>query len=291
MISRALAPFCALSYFWRTRFSGSTRLCFLFFGLSVFAAISLTSCASQPIEIQKAPPEIKTQYFDKGMRPPEASPPEHNDCANTHWHFGFIPDIDFDVVLRERVSDGEEVVIKIKKIKLKLNLETTMWLPEKASADVIAHEKGHAAICLDAYKSAELYARAAAEPFVGKQVRARGSDLETTVKRALSDINQEMARKYREETVEKANITGGLYDKITITDHAAAKVEQKIADAELEYKRISPELKARRDEEERQLQARQEELEKKQAERASRKDGPATATDLPNSTGPTDSSN
>lgn len=277
MRSRTSSPFCALSYFWRTGFSGAIGLC-SFLVLSVFSTL-ITSCASQPIEIQKAPPEIKTQYFDKGMRPPEASPPEHNDCANTHWHYGFIPKVDFDLVLRERVPDGEEVVIKIKRIDLKLNLEVTMWLPEKASEDVIAHEKGHAAICLDAYKSAETYARAAAEPFVGKEIRAHGSDLEATIKRALTDVNQEMARKYREETVERANITGGLFDKITITDHAAAKVEQKIADAEIDYQRILPEIQARRAEEERLLKRRQEQLEKIRAERASKMRGSATTTE------------
>ncbi|MCC7531557.1 MAG: hypothetical protein IT342_23845 [Candidatus Melainabacteria bacterium] len=218
------------------------------------------------------------------MRPPESSPPEHNDCANTHWHYGFIPKVAFDLVLRERVNDGEEVVIKIKRIDLKLNLEVTMWLPEKASEDVIAHEKGHAAICLDAYKSAETYARAAAEPFVGKQIRAHGANFEATINRALTDVNQEMARKYREETVERANITGALYDKITITDHVASKVEQKIADAEIEYQRLLPELQTRRAEEERQLKRRRENFEKKQEERASGKNGPATTTDATEST-------
>jgi hypothetical protein len=215
------------------------------------------------------------------MRPPEAMPPEHNDCASTHWHFGFMPKVDWDLVLRKRVPDGEEVVIKIKKVDIKLNMEVTMWLPEKASADVIAHEKGHAAICLDAYKSAETYAKAAADAFIGKEIRARGGDYETTVRRALTDVIDEMSRSYREETVERATITGGLYDKITITDHAASKVEQKITDAEIEYQRILPELQTRRAEEERQLKLRMEKFEERQAERASKKNAPATKSDTP----------
>lgn len=289
MRSRTFAPLCALGYFWRTCFSRSISLFGCLLALVCFAPITLSSCATQPIHIQKAPPEIKTQYFDKGMRPPESSPPEHNDCANTHWHYGFIPKVAFDLVQRERVADGEIVLIKIKKVDLKLNLQITMWLPEKASEDVIAHEKGHAAICLDAYKSAETYARAAAEPFVGKQIRAHGSNFEATINRALTDVNQEMARKYREETVERANITGALYDKITLTDHAASKVEQKITDAEIEYQRLLPELQTRRAEEERQLKRRHEQFQKKQEERASRKSAPATTTDSTDSTDSPDS--
>ncbi len=263
---RALAPFRALGYFRRTYFFGKLLVSSCVVGLVAFTATNLSSCSTPPVVIQKASPVIKTQMFDKGMRPPEASPPEHNDCANTHWHYGFIPEVAYDLKLRERVSDGEEVVIKIKKIDIKLNLEVTMWLPEKASQDVIAHERGHAAICLDMYKSAETYAKVAADVFIGKEIRARGSDFETTIKRALTDVNQEMARTYREETVQRANFTAGLYDKITVTDHAAAKVDQKVADAELEYQRILPQLKVRREEEEQELLRRQEALEKKREE-------------------------
>lgn len=282
MRSKTLVPLCLPGYFWRTYVSGCFQTLCCLFGLVVITAASLSSCASQPVEIQKAAPEIKTKVFDKGMRPPEASPPEHNDCANTHWHYGFIPEVAFDQVLRERVSDGEEVVIKIKKINLKLNLEITMWLPEKASEDVVAHEKGHAEICLDVYKTAENSAQAAAQPFIGKEIRAHGSDYEATIKRALTDVNQEMARMYREQTVERANVTAGLYDKMTVTDHAAAKVDQKVADAEIEYTRILPELKARRDEEERQLLERQEAIRKrreleKAKDKSSSETGPAPA--------------
>ncbi len=61
----------------------------------------------------------------------------------------------------------------------------------------------------------------------------------------------------------KAALTGGLYDKITVKNHAAADVDQKVADAEIEYERILPELVARRKEEERALRERQDELERK----------------------------
>ncbi len=278
MKRRALAPFCTPGYFRRTYFSVRLFMLACFLGLTVSIAASLSSCSTPPVVIQKAAPEIKTQIFDKGMRPPEASPPEHNDCANTHWHYGITPVISYDTKLRERVSDGEEVVIKITKIDIKLNLEVTMWLPEKASEDVIAHEKGHAAICLDAYKNAETYAKVAADAFIGKEIRARGSDYETTIKRALTDVKQEIVRTYNEETVVRANFTAGLYDKITVTDHAAAKVDQKVSDAEMEYQRILPQLKVRREEEEQELLRRQEELQKKREAAKKAKSSKSSAT-------------
>ena len=210
-----------------------------------------SGCSQSPISISKAPPSIKTEYFDRGARPPEANTPEHNDCANTHWHFGFIPETDYELVKRERAADGENVVVKIKRVKLKLGLDITMWLPEKASQDVVAHEKGHAAICLDAYKQAEKVAEEAANRMIGKEIVTHGPDFESTLNNGLNNVNQEMARKYREETVDKANVTSALYDKMTMQDHAASKVDAKVEDAELEYEHLAPELKKRRAEEER----------------------------------------
>ncbi len=192
MKSRAVDPFCALSYSRRTCLRRAASFLLLFFLLSGVLTVTLSSCTASPISIQKEPPEIKTQIFDKGLRPPEASPPEHNDCANTHFSYGFVPDVDWELVSRKRVDGGEEVVVKIKKMKLKLNMQVTMWLPEKASADVIAHERGHAAICIDAYKSADSYAKTGAEAFIGKDIHAFGADYQKTIHQALSDVIDEM---------------------------------------------------------------------------------------------------
>ena len=251
MKSKSLAAVGVLGCFKMTRLSSLVSM-----AVASVSVMSITACSSDPVQVSKAPAVVKTEYFDKGARPPEASPPEHNECANTHWHYGFIPEVSFDLIKREKVADGESVCVKIKKINLKLNLEITMWLPEKASEDVLAHEKGHTEICFDAYKDAESHAREVAKPFIGKEISAQGSDYETTVKRALTDVNQEMARKYREETVDKANITGGLFDKITMKDHAAVKVPQKVSDAEIEYSRIWPELKKQREADEKAIRAR-----------------------------------
>lgn len=222
------------------------------FILLVLPAV-LTGCSQGPVKITQVPPAIKTEYFDKGARPPEANTPDHNDCANTHWHYGFIPQVSWDLIKRERAADGENVVIKIKKVNLTLKLDITMWLPEKASEDVAAHEKGHAAICIDIYKQASKVAQDAADSIVGKELTAHGPDFETTLKSALNDVNQEMARKYREDTLDKANVISAFYDKITMADHAASKVNSKVEDAELEYERLAPELRKQRAEDERKI--------------------------------------
>lgn len=219
---------------------------------------SLFGCAIQPdkVHVEKNAPDIVTKVFDRGVRPPEASNPEHNDCANTHWHFGFEPDIYYDLLKRERVSDGEAIALKIKKINIKLNLDIKMWIPEKASPDVVAHENGHAAICVNQYKNAQSIADEIAVPWIGKEVGAQGIDFETTLKRVLNEVKHDMAGKYNAETLEKANVIGGLYDQMTKQDHDAAKVNQKVADAELEYVRIAPELKAKKEEQLRLLMER-----------------------------------
>lgn len=226
------------------------------FVIAGIVLVSVSGCASSPVVITKAPPQIKTKIFDKGMRPPEARNEEHNDCANTNWRYGFTPELAFTLNSRKRVVEGEQVSIKITKVKIGLTLEITMWLPEKASQDVIEHEKGHAAICLDNYKQAEKLASEVAMPFVNKEIVAVGPDFQTTLKELRTQVTQEMGRKYREETVDKANITSGLYDQMTVKEHAAADVNQRVADAELEYTRIWPTIKAKRDEEERLLKQR-----------------------------------
>jgi len=169
-----------------------------------------------------------------------------------------VPDITCEVISRKRLPDGEQVTLKLSKIKIALSLEITMWLPENASKDAIEHEKGHASICLDNYRHAEKLAKELATPFVEKQIVARGPDRRTTVREVLMQVRQEIGRKYREETVDKANITSGLFDRMTINDHAAANVNQKVADAELEYARLWPTMKAKRNEEERLLKQQRE---------------------------------
>lgn len=218
--------------------------------------VSISGCTSSPISVTKAPPQIKTQIFDKGMRPPEANNEKHNDCANTHWDYGFVPQPFFTVVSRKRVVEGEQVALKITKFKIGLSLEVTMWVPEHASQDVIEHEKGHAAICLDNYKHAETLADEVAQPFLNKEIVAVGPDFRKTVKQILMQVNQDMARRYREETVDKANYTSVFFDQMTVKEHAAADVNQRVADAELEYTRMLPTIKAKRAEEERLLKQR-----------------------------------
>ncbi|MCC6977199.1 MAG: hypothetical protein IT343_02670 [Candidatus Melainabacteria bacterium] len=248
MNSRISGSFDSLSYLKRT------YLCFgSFFHLLVIfciSIISLSGCSTNPVSVTKAPPRIKTQIFDKDMRPAEAKK-EHNDCANTHWDYGITPEIFYKLNSRKRTHDGEQVSIKITKFKIGLNLDVTMWLPENASPDVVEHEKGHAAICLDNYKNAERLADELAKPFIGKEIVALGPDLETTIREVLTQVKQDVVRKYREETVDKTNITSGLFDQMTVKDHAAANVDRKVADAELEYTRIWPALKAKREEQER----------------------------------------
>lgn len=238
--------------------------------LLLLLPVIVSGCSQGPVKITQVPPEIKTEYFDKGARPPEANTPEHNDCANTHWHYGFIPKVSWDLIKRERAADGENVLIKIRKVDLTLKLDITMWLPEKVSEDVLAHEKGHAAICIDIYKQASKVAQDAADSVVGKELTAHGPDFETTLKSALNDVNQEMARKYREDTLDKANVISAFYDKITMADHAASKVNSKVEDAELEYERLAPELRKQRAEDERKIRELIEKQKLKQKEHAAK---------------------
>lgn len=243
---------------------------FLSLFLLLLLPVVVTGCSQGPVKITQVPPEIKTEYFDKGARPPEANTPDHNDCANTHWHYSFIPKINWELIKRERALDGENVTVKIKSVDLTLKLPITMWLPEKASEDVLAHEKGHAAICIDIYKQANRVAEEAAGLVVGKEFGAHGNNYEEALKNLQTELEQMMASKYREDTLDRANVTSAFYDKITMADHAASKVNSKVEDAELEYERLAPELRKQRAEDERKIRELIEKQKLKQKEHAAK---------------------
>lgn len=215
---------------------GSSRAALAVFASTVFA---LTSCTQSDVVVVKLAPNVETRHFDIGLRPPEAAPPQHNECANTNWFFRCNNDFEFDTVSSEEKPGACTVTIKIKKVHLKLDLPIVMYLPVNATDRVKAHELGHVKICEKAYQGAYDIAYDAGKKVIGKDFTATSKTMDQAFKLALREAGQEIGRQYRSQTVDRVNIVSSLYDRITSTKNDISYVSTAIDQAWAEYDELS----------------------------------------------------
>ncbi|HEY9786684.1 MAG TPA: hypothetical protein V6D17_14880 [Candidatus Obscuribacterales bacterium] len=190
-----------------------------------------SGCSSEHIKVTREEPKVETQFYDKGVRTPESAYALHNECANTNWDFHCYSDFDFDVVDDKPIPIGRRVALRIKQVRLRLELPITMYLPEQASLRVRAHEEGHVKICRTAYDSAYAIARDAAQKVVGREFKGDGKTFEQACRIALSNASQEIGRHYRAGTVDKVNTISAMYDRITSTRNDPSYVDTAIEQA------------------------------------------------------------
>ena len=169
--------------------------------------------AEQPqVEVVKMPAQIGTRYFDP-KRPPRDRPPltgiEEAVCAGD-----FLSDA--AVGSQAQMTDATHAKATINKIKVTLQLNITIWLPNNPQKWTVEHEEGHRQISEYYYQNAEAVARRVAAPYIGKTFDISGNDLRRALSAAIGKIAEEITNEYNRHM--PVETTQARYD--TITDHS-----------------------------------------------------------------------
>jgi len=178
--------------------------------------------AEQPqVEVVKMPAQIGTRYFDP-KRPPRERPPltgiEEAVCAGD-----FLSDA--AVGSQAQMTDATHAKATINKIKVTLQLNITIWLPNNPQKWTAEHEEGHRQISEHYYRNAEVVARRVAEPYIGKSFDISGGDLRRALGAAIGKIAEEITNEYNRRM--PVETTQARYD--AITDHSQKDIP--VADA------------------------------------------------------------
>jgi hypothetical protein len=169
--------------------------------------------AEQPqVEIVKMPAQVGTRYFDPKRPPPDRPPltgPEEAVCAGD-----FLSDA--SVGAQAQMTDATHAKATINQIKVTLQLNITIWLPNNPHKWTVEHEEGHRQISEYYYRNAEAVARRAAQPHLGKTVDISGNDLRRALSAVIGKIAEEITNEYNRQM--PVETTQARFD--AITDHS-----------------------------------------------------------------------
>ena len=110
-------------------------------------------------------------------------------------------------------TDATHAKATINRIKVTLQLNITVWLPNNPQKWTVEHEDGHRQISEYYYRNAEVVARRAAGPYLGKTVDISGPDLRRALSAAVGKIAEEITNEYNRQM--PVETTQDRYDQIT----------------------------------------------------------------------------
>ncbi|MDP1767502.1 MAG: hypothetical protein Q8L74_01725 [Nitrospirota bacterium] len=182
--------------------------------------------ADQPqVDIVKMPAQVGTRYFDP-KRPPRERPPlegpEEAVCAGD-----FLSDA--SVGAQAMQTDATHAKGTVNRIKVTLQLNMTIWLPNNPQKWTVEHEEGHRQISEYYYQHAEPIARRVAESYLGKTFDISGRDLRRALSAAVGKISEEITNEYNRQM--PIETTQARYDEITEHSRKDIPVPDAVAQA------------------------------------------------------------
>ncbi len=166
--------------------------------------------SEQPqVEIVKMPTQLGTRYFDPMHPPPDRPPlmgPEEAVCVGD-----FLSDASVGGQVMQ--IDATHAKARINRIKVTLQLNITIWMPNNPQQWTVEHEEGHRQISEYYYRNAEVIARRIAEPYFGKTIDLSGADLRNALSAAIDKIAEEITNEYKRQM--PVETTQARYDDIT----------------------------------------------------------------------------
>ena len=173
------------------------------------------------VTINKQPANFARRIFNPANPPPDMPPltPGENAACDSD----FLSNA--SVAGETRQTDANHATITVTHIKLNLQLNITIWVPNDVTDHVTEHEQGHRQISEYSYQTADKLAERIATLYVGKQVDITGTDLQLESSKFLQQTAAAIAADYNREL--NPEPTQLLYD--SITDHSRNEVVVKDA--------------------------------------------------------------
>jgi hypothetical protein len=173
------------------------------------------------VTITKQPVNFSRRTFDPANPPPDM--PSLNRGENAACDSDFSSNA--TVAGQTRQTNASRATLTVAHIKMDLQLNVTIWVPNAVSPHVSEHEEGHRQISEYYYQTADELAERIASAYVGRQVEIAGTDLQTESQKFLQQTAAAITADYsRELNPAPAQL---LYD--SITDHSRNEVVVKNA--------------------------------------------------------------
>jgi hypothetical protein len=173
------------------------------------------------VTINKRPVNFVSRTFDPANPPPDM--PSLNRGENAACDSDFPSNA--TVAGQTRQTDATHATLTVAHIKMDLQLNVTIWVPNNVTEHVIEHEEGHRQISEYYYQTADKLAERIAATYLGRQVEMAGTDLQAESNKFLQQSAAAVIADYsRELNPAPAQL---LYD--SITDHSRNQVVVKNA--------------------------------------------------------------
>ena len=205
------------------RFISASVLLYALPGLLSLWTLSCNRPPKEPpaVTVNKQPVNFARRTFDPANPPPDM--PSLNRGENAACDSDFSSNA--TVAGQTRQTDATHATLTVAHIKMDLQLNVTIWVPNAVTPHVSEHEEGHRQISEDYYQTADRLAERIATAYVGRQVEIAGTDLQAESNKFLQQIAAAITADYgRELNPAPAQL---LYD--SITDHSRNEVVVKNA--------------------------------------------------------------
>jgi hypothetical protein len=173
------------------------------------------------VTINKQPFTFASHTFDPAAPPTDMPPLAPGESAECDSNFMSNASVRGET----RRTDATHATVNITQVKMMLQLNINIWLPTRATQNLIEHEEGHRQISEYSYQTADKLAERIAAGYIGKQVEISGTDLDAESSKTLQQLAAKITDEYNKEL--SPGPTQLLYD--SITDHSRNGVVAKDA--------------------------------------------------------------
>jgi hypothetical protein len=173
------------------------------------------------VTVSKQPIVLARHTFDPAAPPADMPPLASGESAECDSNFLSSASVRGET----RKTDATHATLSVTGVKVTLQLNINIWLPNGAGQNMVEHEDGHRQISEYSYQIADKLAERIAGGYIGKQVEITGTDLEAESSKMLQQLASDITEEYNKEL--NPEPTQRLYD--TITDHSRNGVVAKDA--------------------------------------------------------------
>jgi hypothetical protein len=161
--------------------------------------------------VNKLPVHFANRTFDPASPPPEMPPMTPGEAAVCDSNFVTSANVSGDTY----PTDATHASVTVTQVKVKLQLNITIWTPGDVSQRVMEHENGHRQISEHYYETDDKVAEQIAATYLGRQTEISGANLDAEAGKLLQQMAAVITAEYGKRlNPEPAQL---LYD--TITDH------------------------------------------------------------------------
>jgi len=176
------------------------------------------------VVIERSAPDVKQRTFDPKNPPSDMPALRPGEAAVTESNFSCQTVIAATIIDQIPSSGGCTTTVRITNVKTTIKLGIVIWLPERGSRKLTAHEDGHRAIDQQFYAGAEDVARKLSEAMIGQRRVGKGATCDAAAQAAIKEAGDQLCGDYMAAVQFPATRVQELYDEIT--DHGRNRIRE-----------------------------------------------------------------